>query len=211
MDKEQILSSLKSSIGETSLRERTLSEYVDVNLPSDGTEPDEAYFARHAAVLKSVQGQYNRDLADAINKYKSENPVPAPTPAPAPSPAGGKDGGSAELAALQARLAKMEAEQNAHREAYRLDVMKRELVAKGDELKVSNKSLWEDVVSSSDLSGAADTAAALSVLKSSYEEKLKRYTSGVAPYGGRSGGGDNPSDAEMKRRSEAYKARLNAK
>ena len=44
MEKEQILSEIGTRLGQTSLSQRTLSDYVDGNLPAEGTEPDDAYW-----------------------------------------------------------------------------------------------------------------------------------------------------------------------
>ena len=47
MEKEQILSEMIAKIGKTSLSQRTISGYVEGNLPADGVEPDDAYWQKH--------------------------------------------------------------------------------------------------------------------------------------------------------------------
>lgn len=39
MEKEQILSEITTRVGKTSLSQRTLTDYVNRNLPAEGTEP----------------------------------------------------------------------------------------------------------------------------------------------------------------------------
>ena len=63
MDKEQILSTFKEKVGKTSLSEKTISDYIDAHLPAEGTEPDEAYWQRHTAFFKSLDGNYSADVA----------------------------------------------------------------------------------------------------------------------------------------------------
>ena len=70
MEKEKILSMLTEKIGKTSLSERTISDYVNNNLPAEGTEPDDAYFKRHTAILVSLNGQLSHDVAAAVEEAK---------------------------------------------------------------------------------------------------------------------------------------------
>ncbi len=70
MEKEQILSTIKEKVGQTSLSDRTLSDYFDENLPAEGTEPDDAYWERHTKVLKSLEGNYSHDVATRVEDFK---------------------------------------------------------------------------------------------------------------------------------------------
>ena len=42
MEKEQILSAINEKLGNTNFSEKTISDYIDANLPAEGTEPDDA-------------------------------------------------------------------------------------------------------------------------------------------------------------------------
>ena len=80
METEKIISTLKEKIGTTSLSDRTITDYVNNNLLEDGKEPDDAYFERHSSVLKSISGNFNKDVADKVDEFKknykpSEKPV----------------------------------------------------------------------------------------------------------------------------------------
>ena len=68
MEKEQILSTLTEKLGQTSFSQQSLQTYVDNNLPAEGAEPDDAYWTRHIAVLKSFQGQFNHDVATKVTE-----------------------------------------------------------------------------------------------------------------------------------------------
>lgn len=68
MEKEQILSTLTEKLGNTSFSPKSLQTYVENNLPEEGTEPDEAYWSRHTAILNSFQGQFNHDVATKVTE-----------------------------------------------------------------------------------------------------------------------------------------------
>ena len=70
METEKIISTLKEKIGTTSLSDRTISDYVGNNLLAEGTEPDDAYFTKHVNILKSIDGNYNSDVAKKVEEFK---------------------------------------------------------------------------------------------------------------------------------------------
>lgn len=103
MEKEQILSTLAEKLGQTSFSQQSLQTYVDNNLPQEGTEPDEAYWSRHVAVLKSFQGQFNHDVATKVTEQATakfeefkKNWKPEPDEGN-----GDPDGSSDEISALK--------------------------------------------------------------------------------------------------------------
>ena len=75
MDKEKIFSELKAKVGETNLSDRTIMSVVEGYASDEGFEPDDAWWTRQVALLHSLQGQYNHDLAEGLKQAK---PVPAP-------------------------------------------------------------------------------------------------------------------------------------
>lgn len=88
MEKEQLLSALKAKLGTTCLSERTLSEYVANILPTVTSEEqvNDTFYAVHVGILKSMDGQLNKDVADRVKAAKGEwerqnqNPQPNPNP-----------------------------------------------------------------------------------------------------------------------------------
>lgn len=88
MEKEQILSTINERLTAEGIKtepfQRTFGDYLNENLPAEGTEPDDAYFAKHVRVLKSMAGQYNHDFAAAVEdfkkNYKSETKQDPPQP-----------------------------------------------------------------------------------------------------------------------------------
>lgn len=182
MEKEKILSELKSKLGKTQLSDRTLNAYLDQNLPAEGVEPDEAYYEKHVSFLKSLQGQFNADVAQQVNAYMAAHPKGAPEPNPTPADPPKTD--DPVLAALQAEVEALKKANKEQAEAAKRSQMRGELKNKGAELNVANRALWEDVVAAIAIGEKSTPESILAEAKSSYESKLKSYIGdGAAPYG----------------------------
>lgn len=80
METEKIISTLKEKLGETSLSDRTIGDYVKNVLLPEGTEPDATYFERHANILKSLNGNYSHDLASKVEEFKKNYKADPPKP-----------------------------------------------------------------------------------------------------------------------------------
>lgn len=70
MKKEQILSEITTRLGKTSLSQRTLADYVNRNLPTEGTEPDDAFWEKHVGFLKSLDGNFSHDVSTQVEEFK---------------------------------------------------------------------------------------------------------------------------------------------
>ena len=202
MEKEQILSTFKEKVGQTSLSEKTISDYIDANLPAEGTEPDEAYWERHTTFFQSLNGNFSADVAKQVNDFKKNyKPVTDPED---------KGGNGGEKSDLEKRLEQLE---NAQKESVRnasANALRSEVSAKGKSLKVANEAIWEDAVKAVKV-GENDSADDVTAkAKKEYERLLKRYHGeGVAPYGnsGRQGA-SKEAEEEAKAKREAFKERM---
>ena len=198
MEKETLLSTLTEKLGETPLSQRTLSDYIDNNLPAEGTEPDEDYWKRHTATLRSLEGNYRADVAAGIEDFKKNYKPSDPTTDPQ------KKDGDPDL------LRRIELLENAQKEAANnasANAIRSEVCAKGKSLKVANEAIWEDAVKSVQI-GKNDSADDVTVkAKKEYERQLKRYFGdGATPYGssGRQGA-SKEAEKEAANRREAFK------
>lgn len=112
MEKEQLLSELKSKLGTTSLSERTLSEYVGNVLPTitSDEQVNDTFYAAHVGILKSIEGQLNKDVADRVKTAKSEweKNHPNPNPNPNPSPTEPKNEPNKELEKMKSMIVAMQ-------------------------------------------------------------------------------------------------------
>lgn len=150
MEKEQLLSELKSRLGTTSLSERTLSEYAGNILPTitSDEQVNDTFYAAHVGILKSLTGQLNKDVADRVNAVKSEWEKSHPTPPePNPIPTEPKNEPNKENEELKAMIASL---------TERLD--------KQDKLKAEND-LLDSVKAAMRAKGATDEATLLFTFK----------------------------------------------
>ena len=175
MEQEQILSEIKAKVGQTSLSEKTLTDYVSANLPEG--EPDESYYAKHVGFLKSLNGNYSHDVARQVTEFK-KNYKPQQEEPKVETPPNGDD-------ALQKRLEALEKAYENERKANALNSIRAEVKGKADGLKVSNKAIWEDVVATIVPQEDATVDTLLTSVKTAYEAKLKSYLgNGATPYQG---------------------------
>lgn len=84
MDKEKILPNLIQMVGKTSLSERTISDYAAsiASLLTDDSQLTEEFFAAHVNILKSMDGNFSRDVAAQVEEVKKNLPNPQTPPAP---------------------------------------------------------------------------------------------------------------------------------
>ena len=112
MEKEQLLSGIKSKLGTTGLSERTLSEYVGNVLPTitSDEQVNDTFYAAHVGILKSIEGQLNKDVADRVKTAKSEweKNHPNPNPNPNPNPTDPKNEPNKELEEMKSMIAAMQ-------------------------------------------------------------------------------------------------------
>lgn len=203
MEQEQILSTLTAQLGQTSLSERTISEYVNENLPAEG---EEFNFERHAKILRSLNGNFSADMKLAVEGFKKNY---KPETKPADKGNNGKPEGETDVEKRLAMLEK-EVKESRAREA-RAGVMS-EVAAMGKTLKVANKELWEDAVKTVEVGENDNTESVTAKAKKAYEKLLKRYFGdGATPYGssGRTGASkvsDEAAKAEREKLRKEFKS-----
>ena len=93
MEKEKLISELKTKLGKTALSERTINEYASSILPSISSDEQvtDAFWTMHTTILKTFEGNLNFEIASSVNKAKDEwlkkNPqATPPVDPPAPNP-----------------------------------------------------------------------------------------------------------------------------
>lgn len=201
MDKEEILQRIKESAGDTGLSDRTLADYVDNNMPEEGKDPDDAYFTRHAAVLKSISGNFRHDVASAVEDFKKNWK---------PDPDGDGEGelkkALGALAEWQKRVEGMEAKlAEADRRESRLSLEKgvREAMrGKG----ASDEYVLGKVLDTADFGKETDVAKIAEELLPAYDAEYAACRGrGVAPRfnaGGGGGGGSKDIDDFFSRKAK---------
>lgn len=151
MEKEQLLSELKSKLGTTSLSERTLGDYVANIIPTvtSDEQVNDTFYAAHVGILKSLEGQFNKDVADRVKIAQSEweKNHPKPQPNPNPNPTDPKNEPNKELEEMKAMIVAMQ---------QKLDDADKATLA---------KNLLESVKSAMKAKGATDDAVMLYTFK----------------------------------------------
>lgn len=113
MEKEKLISELKTRLGKTSLSERTLSEYVGNILPTiqSDEQVNDTFYAAHLGILKSLEGQLSKDVADRVKnaqlEWEKKHPQPA-NPNPNPTPTEPPTEPNKELEEMKAMIAAMQ-------------------------------------------------------------------------------------------------------
>ena len=205
MEQEQILSEMKTRLGQTSFEDRTLTTYIEKHAP--GETPDEAYFNNATDFFKSLQGEFNHKVATKVSEQantkieefkKNYKPTTAGTKVETP-PKGDDE--------LQKRLETLEKAYNDEKKANAANSVRSEVKSKAIELKVANKAIWNDVTSTIELKDDVTSEDLLEQVKKTYEKKLKEYTGeGATPYGGSQREGvQQVSTEEAKAKIEAFK------
>lgn len=211
MEKEQILSTINEKLTAQGIKtdpwQRTYGDYLDRNLPAEGTEPDEAYFDKHVEILKSLAGQYNHQFAKEVENFK-KNYKPQTNSETKPA---NEDGG--KISALEKQIEELKNLVRGESAKNAADTLRKEVVARGNSLKVANKALWEDAVGSVEIGEKDSESDVIAKAKSAYEKLLKRYMGdGAAPYGssGRQGA-TKESEEAAKGKREALKKKMQAR
>ena len=137
MEAEKISVELKDKVGETSLSDKTISDYVSQNLPADGTEPDEAYFTKHVNFLKSLSGNFNHDIAEKVNTQVEEfkknykpKPLEEPSKIEEKNKKVPKDGNDDKYSKLENRITELTSKLDARDKAEAQSLYKKNLQEK---------------------------------------------------------------------------------
>lgn len=207
MEKEKLLSELKSRVGTTALSDRTIDEYASNILPmyAKVDEVSDDVIAAHVGILKSFEGNLNHEVATKVNSFKAEwekkNII---TPQPTP-PTEEKDDKYENL------LKEIENLKRANEESLKksaVESLRSQALAKGGDLNVSNKNLWKDCVNAANIGNDESADDVLERVKKDYETRLKSYIGdGAMPYGGaQSPQRVNKEQANAKR--EAFREKM---
>lgn len=198
MEKEQILSTLNEQLGKTSLSPRTINDYVDNNMPAEGSEFD---FGRHVKILKSLNGNFSADVAAQVEDFKKNY-----KPETSTTETHRKD----EESDLLKRIEQLENKLAESAKNASASTLRSEATAKGKSLKVVNEAIWEDAVKAVQIGDNDSADDVTAKAKKEYERLLHRYYGeGIAPYGssGRQGA-SKEAEKEMADRREAFKAKM---
>ena len=218
MEKEELISTLKAKVGNTNFSDRSFSDYAENILPTDGTEPDDAFFERHANIIKSLTGQMRADISTALSKalpdevqrYLEKNPkyvedfIAKKGNQPSEPPKDDKyQALMDEIKNLKDSVANQRKEQN-------LSVLRASATKKLAEQGIEvNNGIWDDAINSITIPDDANVDDVFKLAKAKYEEMCKKYSfNGGKPNSGNGGGGNVETDKAVADFFANKKARM---
>ena len=188
-------------LGTTGLSERTISEYVDNILPTitSDEQVNDGFYGMHTKILKSLEGNLNHDVASKVNAFKSEweknNPKPTePKPTDPPK----KDPNLELYETLVKKIENLEKQRAEDFLKTTVSDLKEKVLNKAEELRVSNRNLWNDAVSAVVYRDGMTESDLLSEAKGIYESKQKAYFGdGAVPYSTGSASNQKAAEADL--------------
>lgn len=207
MEKEQLLSAMTERLGTTGLSARTISEYVDNILPTITSDEmvNDGFWGIHTKILKSLEGNLNHDVANRVNAFKSEWEKNNPTKKEEQPVETQKKDPQVEL--YETLVKKIESLEKQNAENFLKNTvsdLKGKVLNKADELRVSNRNLWNDAVGAVVYREGMTESELLTEAKVIYESKQKAYFGdGAVPYSAGSASNQKAAEADL----DAYFAR----
>lgn len=189
MDTEKIISTILQKAGKTDVTSKTLLPIIEINPLPEGQEPDDAYFDKMVGVVKTIQGNLNHTFASKLQSEvdaKVEEAKKKLKTQPSTDPDGNKkdgDGGKPNeddrVAALEKKIADMEAARAAEKKQSEIESVrnsvKNGLIQKFDEagLKV-NKFFLDTAMSKMEIPEEnADVESLVKTVEAQYQADVK--------------------------------------
>ena len=215
MELEQIISTVTSQLGETPLSARSISDFVNANLPAQGTEPDDAYFAGIVNSLKVFgniyKGQHNHETAEARKTWETEWQKNHPTTTsqtPQTQPSGLTEEKVAKLIAdaiaankpqqdpaisqMQQTLTQMQQAMTAREDAAKVQVIKDSVSAQLSKMDDVNAGILAMAIQQTEVKADSKIEDVVKLVTASYETINKSiFGDSAKPLGGN--GGNNQS------------------
>lgn len=195
---EQIVTNVKAKLGQTSLSDRSLTEYFTAINPQG--EPDDAFYATHVAILKSFGGQFSHDVAEWKKEYEKNNPpVTPPAPTPAPAPTGGmSDDVKALFDKQQQTIDRLSALIAAQQKKESEGAIKAAAEEYGKTLNADKPALWKSAVQLTPIAENMTSEQYNAAVKTNYESLVAASGNGGQPYvsGGGAGSGESNKDID---------------
>ena len=189
MDTEKIISTILQKAGKTDVTSKTLLPIIEMNPLPEGQEPDDAYFDKMVGVVKTIQGNLNHTFASKLQSEvdaKVEEAKKKLKIEPSIDPDknkkdgdGGKPNEDDRIAALEKKIADMEAAQAAAKKQSEIESVrnsvKNGLIRKFDEagLKV-NKFFLDTAMSKMEIPEEnADVESLVKKVEAQYQADVK--------------------------------------
>lgn len=218
MEKERILSDLKTKIGDpnvapkfSNITDRTLNEYVDKIFPTikEGDVIDDSFYNTHVGILETLAGNIRFAASSAVEDFKKnlkqEPPTPQPNPS-APTPSNPNDEITKKLKELDDFKRSLEGRYESEAKAAQITEKRNSVLSKLKEQGANDPEILEFVELKLSIDVSSDVNALVASATELYNDKYSRvYKGDVNPaygYGANTTMKKNTRDAYLKHLQE---------
>lgn len=194
--KEKIFSKLKETIGKTSLSERTLQKKAEILAKSITSEDllTEELMADVIDELKTLEGQLNHDVAEALKKQKTSKDDSKKESPDEPNPPTDDDDFKAKILA---EIQELKAERQKEQEAAKKDELRKNIIETLKKNGATNELILKAALYESGVDFAKSVEDNVKLVRKAYDKEASAMPDEPMPFFG-GGGGEQKNEAERE-------------
>lgn len=194
--KEKIFSKLKETIGKTSLSERTLQKKAEILAKSITSEDllTEELMADVIDELKTLEGQLNHDVAEALKKQKTSKDDSKKESPDEPNPPTDDDDFKAKILA---EIQELKAERQKEQEAAKKDELRKNIIETLKKNGATNELILKAALYESGVDFTKSVEDNVNLVRKAYDKEASAMPDEPMPFFG-GGGGEQKNEAERE-------------
>lgn len=194
--KEKIFSKLKETIGKTSLSERTLQKKAEILAKSITSEDllTEELMADVIDELKTLEGQLNHDVAEALKKQKTSKDDSKKESSDEPNLETDDDDFKAKILA---EIQELKAERQKEQEAAKKDELRKNIIGTLKKNGATNELILKAALYESGVDFAKSVEDNVKLVRKAYDKEASAMPDEPMPFFG-GGGGEQKNEAERE-------------
>lgn len=204
--KEKIFSKLKETIGKTSLSERTLQKKAEI-LAKTITSEDlltEELMADVIDELKTLEGQLNHDVAEALKKQKTSKDDSKKESPAEPNPPTDDDDFKAKILA---EIQELKAERQKEQEAAKKEELRKNIIGTLKKNGATNELILKAALYESGVDFTKSVEDNVKLVREAYDKEASAMPDEPMPFFG-GGGGEQKNEAEREAERLARKEKI---
>lgn len=204
--KEKIFSKLKETIGKTSLSERTLQKKAEILAKSITSEDllTEELMADVIDELKTLEGQLNHDVAEALKKQKTSKDDSKKESPDEPNPPTDDDDFKAKILA---EIQELKAERQKEQEAAKKDELRKNIIETLKKNGATNELILKAALYESGVDFTKSVEDNVNLVRKAYDKEASAMPDEPMPFFG-GGGGEQKNEAEREAERLARKEKI---